>query len=178
MCHKTAEESDTMGSNYAPNYTPDDSGVHRGISKGDQQHPPRSRLGSDLETGKPLGPRDQFALIRSSASEFAMGSRARRRGQFKKAIKKVTFRHDEDEDEPPLKRERMKWRNQTDVDASINKTFRGRLMIEACHDDEERGKEKGIQYRLTTYSVRRAVSTFVSVLASSKLIFLSCNHIT
>jgi hypothetical protein len=138
-----ADESDATGSDYAPNYTPDDSDVNLDISV----------LGADLETGKPLGPRDQFALIRNVSSVCAMGSGARRRGQFKKAIKKVTFRHDEDEPSP--KRRSMKWRNTTDID--MNTSLRGRFDVSRRFHDEETGKGKGTQYTLTAHSVRRVV---------------------
>lgn len=149
-----AGESDATGSANAPNYTPNENDVNLGTSERDRQHLPRSRLGSDLETGKPIGPRDQFALIRNSSSAHAMDSGARLRSHFKRAIKKLAFRHDEDEPFP--KREGMKWRNKADIDIS---SLRGRLKIDVSNNfhDEETGKGKGTQYTLTAHSVRRVV---------------------
>lgn len=147
-----ADERDAAGSDNAPNYTPNDNDVNLGTSERDRQHLPRRRLGSDLETGKPLGPRDQFAQIRNASSVHAMDSGARLRSHFKRAIKKVTFRHDEDEPSP--RREGMKWRNKADIDMS---SLRGRLKIDVSNNfhDEETGKEKGTQYTLTAQPVCR-----------------------
>jgi hypothetical protein len=147
-----ADESDASISANAPNYTPNENDVHLGTSERDRQHLRRSRLGSDVETGKPLGPRDQFAQIRNASSVRAMDSGARLRSHFKSAIKKVTFRHDEDEPSP--KREGMKWRNNADIDIS---SMRGRLKIDVSNNfhDEETGKGKGTQYTLAAQPVCR-----------------------
>lgn len=161
-----ADDSDATGSAHPPNDTPDESDVNLGISKRDhtdQQSSSLRKLGSDLPTGKPLAPRDQFALIRSNSSVSAMCTGARRRSQFRRALKKVTWHHYEDEaDSSPSPKRGMKWRNQMDIEASVaTRTMHGRLSVQATKitdDDVELGKGNGTQYSLTAQSVRRVVS--------------------
>lgn len=141
---------------------------------GDRRPSSTQNHGTDLETGKPLGPRDQVALVRSPSERLdACGSGVRRRIQLqrslspKKLIQKARSVNTDGDDQPV-----RKWRNGMNAEGhdSVHTTMHGRLMVEATRldhqlpevsedgkEDEETGGLKVTQYRLTAQSVRFAL---------------------
>jgi hypothetical protein len=168
---KMADDGGATGSAPPPNNYPNESDSNLRISEVDcseQQSPSLRKLGSNLPNGK-------RALLRSNSSVPAMCTGARRRRQFRRALKRVSlYRHEDEEVSLPSPKSGMKWRNQMDSDpsqGSRNLTMHGRLTVQAAktkHNDVEQGKGEGPQYTLNVQSVRRVVS--LSALSSYKLI--------